>query len=98
MSPKTSKSTSNELISIQIISESGEQSFKALWIEISSPNGFFSVGRGHIPTISLLKVGGILTYSKTEGTLETLAVPGGLAIIQNDLVKLVLYKPISNYS
>ena len=98
MSPNTSKSISSELISIQILSETGEQSFKALWIEISSPNGFFSVGCGHIPTISLLKIGGILTYSKTEGTLETLAVPGGLAIIQNDLIKLVLYKPITNYS
>ncbi|MBM3894641.1 hypothetical protein FJ366_03560 [Candidatus Dependentiae bacterium] len=97
MSTSTSKSTSNNLITIQILTEAGEQTINALWIEISSPNGFFSVGKGHIPTISLLKIGGILTYSKIEGTVETLAVPGGMAIIQNDLVKLILYKPISEY-
>jgi len=98
MSQNTSSSTSSDTsLTLNIFSESESCSIKALWIEIDSPTGFFTVGFDHIATISTLRINGTITYATLEGAILSMAVPGGIAIIQDNTIKLLLYKPLTSY-
>ncbi len=79
------------VIKVEIFSPTNSTSLNVHWIEIDSPTGFFTVGPGHINTLSLLKPGGQLMYESEDNYQGTLTVPGGMAIIQNNVVKLMLF-------
>ena len=97
MSKNTSQSTqSNDTparVTVEMFSSTNSGAFLVDWIEIDSPTGFFVVGPGHIDTISILKPGGTLVYHSSDKGQASLTVPGGLAIIQNNVVKLLLFSP-----
>ena len=81
------------LVKVEIFSPTNSTSFNVHWIEIDSPTGFFVVGAGHQNTLSLLKPGGSLMYESEDSNQVSLTVPGGIAIIQNNVVKLLLFLP-----
>ena len=95
MSKNTSQSeplnNSAGLVKVEIFSPTNSTSFNVHWIEIDSPTGFFVVGQGHINTLSLLKPSGSLMYESEDNSHVSLTVPGGIAIIQNNVVKLLLF-------
>lgn len=95
MSKNTSQSEPHNipagLVKVEIFSPTSSSSFHVHWIEIDSPSGFFMVGHGHQNTLSLLKQNGKLTYKSEENNHVSLIVPGGMAIIQNNVVKVLLF-------
>jgi F0F1-type ATP synthase epsilon subunit len=98
MSQNTSSSTSSDTsLTLNIFSESESCSIKILWVEIDSPTGFFTVGFDHIATISTLRINGRITYTTLEGATTSMTIPGGIATIQHNTIKLLLYKPLSAY-
>ena len=95
MSKNTSQSEPHNipvgLVKVEIFSPTSSTSFNVHWIEIDSPTGFFVVGPGHQNTLSLLKPGGSLMYESVDNSQVSLTVPGGMAIIQNNVVKVLLF-------
>lgn len=91
MSQSTSANAEQTTIILETFASTSSGKFAVAWVEIDSPTGLFVVGPGYSETISLIKPGGTLVYQTTDGTQGSFVAPGGIAIIQNDVVKLILY-------
>lgn len=91
MSQSTSTNPEQATLTLETFSVTSSIKTIVAWVEIGSPTGQFIVGPGHIETISSIKPGSILMYQTAEGLQGSFVAPGGLAIIKDDVVKLIFY-------
>lgn len=92
MLQSTSAKPEQETIVLETYAQNNSGKLLVVWVEIDSPTGLFIVGPDHCETISLIRPGGTLVYQTPDGTQGSFVAPGGVAIIQNNIVKLILYK------
>jgi F0F1-type ATP synthase epsilon subunit len=94
MSQSAHANSETATISIETFSHSSSGKITAAWVEIDSPSGHFVVGPGHTETISLIRPGSTIVYQAPDGNQGSFVAPGGLAIIQNNIIKLILYSSL----
>lgn len=94
MSQSAPASPEPTTITLETFSYSSSGKIAVAWVEIDSPTGHFVVGPGHIETISLIRPGSTVVYQALDGTQGSFVAPGGLAIIQNNIVKLIFYSSL----
>lgn len=91
MPPSTPDSPDIQTITLETFSALSSGKLIASWVEIDSPTGHFVVGPGHVDTISSIRPDSIVVYQTADGLQGSFTAPGGIALIKNDVVKLIFY-------
>ena len=77
-------------LEVRIIGTTASHVFAALWLEVQSPTGEFVLAPDHYPLISLLKKDSRLSYLTTENQISSYDISGGIVIIENNVVLILL--------
>jgi F0F1-type ATP synthase epsilon subunit len=79
-----------ETFTFTIITPTTNQSFSVEWVEVESPTGSFLVGPDHLPLISIIKSKSVLTYKKTNSSIESHDVLNGIfKVTENQAIALL---------
>ncbi|HBY05888.1 MAG: hypothetical protein UV38_C0004G0010 [candidate division TM6 bacterium GW2011_GWE2_42_60] len=83
----------NQLLTVTIVTPSGEKTFEAEWLEIETPSGNRVIKVGHAPMIAQLLPQSALKYLKPGGAIESSLITQGVVRVERALALVVADQP-----
>jgi len=83
----------NNLLTVTIVTPSGEQTFEAEWLEIETPSGNRVIKVGHAPMIAQLLPQSSLKFLKPDGAVESSVITQGVVRVEREMALVIADQP-----